>query len=240
MPGPAVRAHAALPSASAHRAGGARPAGNHPRAASASASSNAAFDSTNFGGALTVQQLLDPFPGFGFDFEHLSAIDRDIAIKALIDPATQARLRIAERLARNTGFAPGFFLVDGGGYYGVPVDNEQQPQAQQPIIIVQQPAQQTAPQEMAMAEPAPEAPPLPDEGEFTLVTRQGWQVEAVAFTRMNDKIVYITPSGGRRSMAVTDFDPDATMHLNQERGTPLQLPPGIQRSPLTQRSDPTS
>lgn len=240
MPAPVVRAHAAPPSAAARHSGTARTAGNHPRAASASLNSNAAFDSLNFGGALTVQQLLDPFPGFGFDFEHLSAIDRDIAIKALIDPATQARLRIVERLARNNGFAPGFFLLDGGGSYAVPVDNDQQPQAQQPVIVVQQAPQQNAPQDMAMAEPAPEQAPLPDEGEFTLVTRQGWQVEAVAFTRMNDRIVYITPSGGRRSMAVTDLDPDATMHLNQERGTPLQLPPLIQLPPLTPRIDPTS
>lgn len=178
----------------------------------------------NFGGALTVQQLLDPFPGFGFNFEHLSAIDRDIAIKALIDPATQARLRIAERLLRENRAAPGFFLFDGGGTYAVPLDNEQQPQAQQPVIIVQQQPQPVAAQETVAAEFAPEAPPLPDVGEFTLVTRQGSEIEAVAFTRMKDKIVYITPGGGRRTLALADLDSDATLRVNQEHGTPLQLP----------------
>lgn len=218
----------------ARHTGSTRASGSHTRTAAGALSTNGALDSLNFGGALTVQQLLDPFPGFGFNFEHLSAIDQDIAIKALIDPVTQARLRIALRLSRLNGFAPGAYLLDGGGYYAVPTDNEQQPQAQQPVIVVQQAPQQAAPPEMAAAEPGPEAAPLPDEGEFTLVTRQGVQIDALAFTIMNDKIVYITPAGGRRSMAVSDLDSSATIHLNQERGTPIQLPE------LTPRNDPTT
>ena len=222
MPGPAMRMAPSNPPA--RHATNTRVSTNHPRSASSALGPAGALDSTNFGGALTVQQLLDPFPGFGFNFEHLSAIDQDIAIKALIDPVTQARLRIALRLSRLNGFAPGAFLLDGGGWYGVPADNEQQPQAQQPVIIVQQAPQPAAPQEMAAAEPAEASAPLPDEGEFTLVTRQGVRIDALAFTIMNDKIVYITPAGGRRSMAVSELDPSATIHLNQERGTPIQLP----------------
>ena len=208
----------------ARNAGSTRVNTNRTRAASSALGPVGALDSNNFGGALTVQQLLDPFPGFGFNFEHLSAIDRDIAIKALIDPVTQAQLRIALRLSRLNGFASGGFLLDGGGYYAVPADNEQQPQAQQPVIIVQQAPQQAAPQEMAAVEPAQEGPPIPDVGEFTLVTRQGAKIDALAFTVMDNKIVYITPAGGRRSMAVSDLDSNATIHLNQERGTPIQLP----------------
>jgi hypothetical protein len=67
-------------------------------------------------------------------------------------------------------------------------------------------------------------PPLPDVGQFTLVLRNGSQIQAVAFTRSNDKIVYITVEGSRRTIAVADLDSDATLRVNQERGTPLQFP----------------
>jgi len=183
-------------------------------------------DDTFFNGTpLSVQDLLNPFPGFGFDFEHLSAINQDLGIKAFIDPATQARLAVAERLARFNRFAPGFFLLDGGGSYIVPVGPDQQPQAQQPIIIVQQPQPQ---QVVEQAPPAPQtaeaAAPLRDEGEFTLVLRSGKQLQAAAFTRMNDKIVYVAADGSRHTLALGDLDSDATQRINQERGVPLQLP----------------
>jgi len=183
-----------------------------------------------FGDPLSVQQFLDPFPGFGFNFEHLNAIDSDLGIKAFIDPATQWRLALAERLNNNHFASTGSYILDGGGAYVVPGDSDasasdqQAPAPQQPqIIVVQQPmAQQsppdsTAPQEVASA-------PLPDEGDFTLVLRNGSQIQAVAFTHVGDKIVYITPEGGRRSIAASALDADATEQTNQENGTPLQLP----------------
>jgi len=199
-----------------------RGTGNRTASTSTTRNSN---DSFGFGGdPLSIQDLLNPFPGFGFNFEHLSALNQDLGIKALIDPATQARLAVAQRLLRTTRFSPGFFLLDGGGSYAVPVDADQQPQAQQPIIIVQQPApQQMAEQPPPQPEPAEAAAPLPDEGEFTLVLRSGKQLQAAAFTRMSDKIVYITPDGGRRTVAVGDLDSDATQRVNQERGVPIQL-----------------
>lgn len=179
----------------------------------------------NGGSPLSIQDLLNPFPGFGFNLGQFSTFNQDLGIKALIDPATQARLAVAERLLRETRFAPGYFLIDGGGSYAVPVSSDQQPQAQQPVIIVQQPAPQEVASQEAYEPPLAEAAaPLPDEGEFTLVTRDGKQLQAAAFTRMNDKIVYITPEGGRRTVAVGDLDSDATLRINQERGTPLQLP----------------
>jgi hypothetical protein len=179
----------------------------------------------NGGTPLSIQDLVNPFPGFGFSFGSFSLFNQDLGIKALIDPATQARLAVAERLRRETRFAPGFFLIDGGGSYAVPVDAEQQPQAQQPVIVVQQPApQEAAPQEAYEPQPTEAAAPLPDEGEFTLVLRNGKQFQAAAFTRLNDKIVYITPEGGRRTVALGDLDSDATLRINQERGSPLQLP----------------
>jgi len=158
---------------------------------------------------------------------------QDIGTEAAIDPATQWRLAIAERVARSTGgsFAGGgYYLLDGGGAYAYPYSAEpsdgespspQQQQQQQPQVIVVQQAPAQAAQSSAAEQP-PEAQ-LPDAGQFTLVLHNGTQIEAVAFTQMKDRIVYITRDGSRRSLALSDLDADATVRLNQERGTPLQL-----------------
>jgi hypothetical protein len=72
-------------------------------------------------------------------------------------------------------------------------------------------------------QPAPSVP-LRDVGSFTLVTQTGHRLEAVAFTRSADRLVYITPDGGRRTIAFRDLDVDATQRLNTELGTPITLP----------------
>ena len=195
---------------------------------------------------LSVQQILNPFPSYGFDFEHLAAIHKDDDIKAFIDPATQAKLALAERRRRRrpkTG--NGFIFLDGGGAYVLPVDpgTDVNPDADAQAAQEQgqdqgQGQNQGAPQERAqqgsqqpehaesndarLAEEQSQS--LPDEGEFTLILRSGQEIEAVAFTRVNDRIVYITTGGGRRTVALREVDVDATVRLNQERGTPLQIP----------------
>jgi hypothetical protein len=180
------------------------------------------------GSFLSVQDLLNPVPGPGFDYAHLAAINRDLDIKAVIDPATQWRLFVAERLLRESPrFAgSGFLLFDGGGAYAVPVETAQPEQApQQPQIIVVQ-AAPSAPQTAAQParEPAPEiSAPLPDVGQFILVLQSGKQIQAVAFTRAGDRIIYITTDGSRRTLATDDLDSNETNRINQERGTPLQL-----------------
>jgi len=204
---------------------------SHATASRKGVRAKAAIASDLQGDPLTIQQLLDPFPGFGFDFEHLNAIDRDLAIKALIDPITEQRLALAERIGGRSGFGTsGFFLLDGGGAYVMPSGPDATDQApsqsqQQPqVIVVQMPATRQADQESSTAIEAPESAPPRDVGEFTLILRNGSQIQAVAFTRMNDKIVYITPSGGRHTLAVADLDTDSTERTNQEDGTPLQFP----------------
>jgi hypothetical protein len=234
---------------------------NSTRASRASSATPSAADSSlganNFGslgGGIDPlsAQILDPFAslGFGFDFAHAVAI-RDAELKAFIDPATQQRIALADRRFRKSPHpGNGFFFLDGGGAYVLPVDagngvnpdadtqavqdqNQDQGQngqgaaaeraqsgsqqgsqqgSQRPIIIVQQPAE------------SKEQSDLPDEGEFTLILRSGQEIEAVAFTRVGDRIVYITIGGGRRTVAVREVDVDATVRLNQERGTPLQIP----------------
>ena len=90
----------------------------------------------------SFQDFTGQVPGLGFDFEHLAAISGNLAEKALIDPATQAELALAERLNRGVG-EPAFFL---GGYGGEAPVSYEAPEAQpatQPapqIIIVQPPA----------------------------------------------------------------------------------------------------
>lgn len=189
-----------------------------------------------FGGApLSVQHLLDPVPGLGFDYADLAARDRDLDIKAAIDPATEWRLAIAERLLRdNRGFGgfvgTGGYILDGGGVYTAPEEPASEPAdaapAPQPqIIVVQAPA--AANQQAAALAPSAESQeqqlPLPDVGQFTLVLRDGTKIEAVAFTRRSDSIVYITADGSRRTLAASSLDSEATQRVNQERGTALDL-----------------
>ena len=174
---------------------------------------------------LSLQDLLNPVPGFGFSFVHLAAINRDLGVRALIDPVTQMQLALAERLLNETPVTPVAFPVFGGVGEAPVVIPQQQPQ----VIIVQQPtpavetvAAQALPQQMEAPEVASAA--LPDVGEFILVERNGSQVPAVAFTRQGDRIVYVTRQGVRRSMGITELDPDATIRMNEERGSSLQLP----------------
>jgi hypothetical protein len=219
----------------AHAQRGARIAGA-PMVSSRSSSARVAIVRSGAVRARTADSFLNvsPFgvsqflsPGFGAGFEFLGG-NEDLGIKAAIDPATQWRLAVAERLLRNERHSlhPGaYYLLDGGGAYVVapePVEGGQ-PREPQVIVLQQAPAPQSAAQPAPSSASVP-APPLPDEGEFTLVLHDGKQIQAVAFTHMKDRIVYIGPDGDRRSIAPADLDPDATVRINQERGTPLQLP----------------
>jgi hypothetical protein len=143
--------------------------------------------------------------------------------------STQMRLAAARRFQRGPrgfGYGSGFYLLDGGYYY-LPADTDDSgaappEQAQQPQVIVLQQAPPAEAAEQPAAAPE-ESEPLPDVGQFTLVLRNGSQIQAVAFTRSNGNIVYITTEGGRRTIALADLDTDATTRINQERGTPIQL-----------------
>jgi hypothetical protein len=198
----------------------------NPRRADAGLSSSAA-----------LQNLLNITPNSGFDYEFVNSINSDLAAKALIDPVTQLEIAQAARLLKATGGGlSGTYILGGGGYYVPPEsgpesgdqppaaedpDAQQAPAPQPQIIIVQQSPQQNAEGGGDAEDPAA---PVPDEGQFTLVLHSGKQIQAVAFTHTNDKIVYITPDGGRASIASGDLDADATVRVNEERGTFLQLP----------------
>lgn len=175
------------------------------------------------GSPLQLDQLLNPAPGLGFDFVHLAAINHNLGERALIDPITQQELALAERLLRETPIEPVSFP------FFEPQPTVLVEQQQPPVIIVQQPQAAAAPAPQVAAQSAPPPaevapPPLPDIGEFTLVLRDATRIKAVAFTRQGDRIVYITAEGLRRSFPATDLDSAATVQINDERGTPLQLP----------------
>lgn len=196
--------------------------------------------SASFGGSQGLQTLLNLTPTNGFNYQHLSAINSDLAEKALVDPVTQLEIAQAVRINRVLGgsFAGGAYILGDGGYYAPPQsdleqsvpavpDNGDAEEGQAPareqrpqVVVLQQPPQQNAPHQAPNDNPAAQ---LPDEGQFTLVLVNGKQIQAIAFTCHHDKIIYITPEGGRLSITASDLDVQATMRVNQELGTPLQL-----------------
>jgi hypothetical protein len=163
-------------------------------------------------------------------------ISCDLPVNTLIDPVTQLEVAQAVgigRRHRGTGGSGAYIL--GGGYY-VPAGSDDDQGAAQPAADAtestdaqqdpqqqeQQQAEQNAEQSGAYAEQS--STDIPDEGQFTLVLNDGRQIQAVAFSHSKDKIIYITPEGSRASLAFSDLDADSTVRVNQERGTPLQLP----------------
>jgi hypothetical protein len=181
------------------------------------------------GSPVTLEDLLNSISPAGFGYQY-SAMNQDLGIKAVIDPATEWKMAIAERVLRGRGRfgGSGFYLLDGAGSYSVPDDSPSvdtapadQP-SQQPQVIVVEAAR---PSEQPQEQPAPDdSAPLPDVGQFTLVLQSGVELQAVGFTRVKDRIVYITADGSRRTIGINDLNTDATVRVNEERGTPLQLP----------------
>lgn len=178
--------------------------------------------------AFTFDDVLGNFsvPGLGFDFVHLAAINGGAGVRALIDPVTQHELALAREIRRETpvGFAafPGFFP----GF----IPATEQVAAQPTIVIVPQaaapeaqPSDRGRAQEPETRSAPPVVEPARDVGDFVLVRRDGGLLFAVAFTQGADRITYITKEGVRRGLSLADLDVDATVRINEERGTPLQF-----------------
>ncbi len=185
------------------------------------------------GSALSLQDLLNPYPSLPFSNNQSAYNNRQLAVMAAIDPITQFQIAQAERLLKlNPVTTGGFAYFVPSEPYMVSEPAPQQQQQQQPapqIIVLQQAAPAAQQQESSRAPeqtqsaPEPQAP-LRDVGEFVLIKRDGAQILAVAFTRQGDHIVYITQQGLRRSLQVIDLDPEATEQANDDRGTPIRLP----------------
>jgi hypothetical protein len=173
-----------------------------------------------------LTSLLLPAPGPGFEFGFLNGVNSG---------AGPANPRGNGRVRNDLGFDSGLFLLGGEGEYAAPSGDSsaesvdgQEPADQAPDQAQDQsPAQQS--EEFATEQPPseiqePAVAPVKDEGEFTLVMRDGSRISAVAFTHSSDKIIYISMDGLRLTFASADLDADATVRVNQERGTSLQLP----------------
>jgi len=161
-----------------------------------------------------------------------------LGVKAFIDPATQMELATYERLQRDLG-SSGIYIPLLPMYAAIPTGDDQGPDAnappdqgqageqqqQQPQVIIVQEAPQPGAEnsEAQQNSPAEEQAPLPDEGEFVLIFRDGRSDQAAAFTKSGDQVVYITPDGTRHAVALSEIDIEETQRVNQERGTPLQL-----------------
>jgi hypothetical protein len=57
-----------------------------------------------------------------------------------------------------------------------------------------------------------------------LVRADGDVVLAVAVSFGRDAVVYISPKGIRRTLALADLDLTATLRMNEDRGSRLALP----------------
>lgn len=200
-----------------------------PQASFASVSTQLVSPNTVFGGSfgsVSVGPLIGtfPVPGFGFDFTHFAAVNRNLGIRALIDPATQLQLALARQILRETPFFP---FVTAFPFSQPEVVVVPQPQ----VIVVQQPVPVEEREERgrrveAAAQPQPRREPQPVEelGELVLVRSDGRVLFAVAFSRVNERLVYVTREGIRRSFPLSELDVDATQQMNEERGTSLRLP----------------
>jgi hypothetical protein len=170
-----------------------------------------------------------PVPGLVFDYAHLAAVNSGAGVRALIDPVTQQELALARAIRRETpaSFAafPGFFPVAGTAG------------TEPTIIVVPQPAApaaQSAEVIRVRDEDERVAPPRPveparDAGDFVLVRRDGGLLFAVAFTQGTERITYVTKESVRHSLPLAELDIDATVRMNEERGTPLPFLESLRR-----------
>jgi len=92
------------------------------------------------------------------------------------------------------------------------------------VIMVQVPAAAPATTTKSVPDVQEEEAPLPDQGPFVLVMRDGSKVQTTAFTRTADQIVYISLDGLRHAIPLASLDADATIKLNSEHGSQIQLP----------------
>ncbi len=193
------------------------------------------------GAPVSLEQLLNITPANGFNWQHVNAINQDLAQKALIDPVTQLEIAQAERLLRSgAGAFSGAYILGGGYGYYVPEQMTEEQVYPQPgqaqgtaqsaggaeprVIVLQQAPAAKANAEKTSAQPEETAPIIPGADEFTLVLRDGQHIKAVAFSHVGKEIVYITPDGARKTIDAGNLDAAATVQLNQEKGTLLQLP----------------
>jgi len=181
-------------------------------------------------GGNSVERLLlgdYPAPGLGFDYTHLAAVNRNLGVRALIDPVTQHRLALERGIRRDLGrrggvVAPAFPVVVNS----IVINVTPQP----PVVIIQEPEPERI-ERARYIEEAPSAPaaqppfyePEASASELVFIRRDGSLLFAVAYTVRAARVVYVTRDGLRRSVPLADLDLDASREMNEARGSFLQL-----------------
>jgi len=184
-----------------------------------------------------------PAPGLGFDYAHHSAVNRNLATRALIDPLTQQRLAQAMQARRSTPLEsiaiplavnniqivvvipPPVVILPVADEAEDNADHAQHRRSRDDADYRQWMNQRYA-AELRDAGPAGPAPPLdpPREvSELVLICRDGTLVFAVGYTRRGDHLIYVTREGHRKSLALEALDLDATRAMNESLGTTLIL-----------------
>jgi hypothetical protein len=164
-------------------------------------------------------------PGLGFDYTHLAARERNIGVRALIDPVTQHQLAL-ERQARRAVpavAAPAIFIPISNVVIVQPppvVVVESPPVVQAPAPAQASPA--AAPAEASREAAAP-SEPLRELEEILLIRRDGSALKVVAFSANATRLTYVTRDGARRSLALAELDLEATTLANEERGVVLRI-----------------
>jgi hypothetical protein len=163
------------------------------------------------------------FPGSGVPGLGGLGLGSNLGIEALIDPRTQAELALAGRFRR---YSPYFgYGGYGGAFYSAPTGYYDPGPGAANAYADPEPDANSAEDPSESQESAANenvSAPLPDVGDFVLVTKEGDQIAAGAFYHQGNSLVYVTPSGARRSVPFSDLDRDSTVLINQERGTDLQ------------------
>lgn len=172
----------------------------------------------------------DDVPGLGFDYTHLAAVSGALH---------NGSFRFGHHEHNGGGsFVPILFgsypfYYDDSGYDQPAYEQspQQQTEPQPQIIVIQQPAPaqpaansgSEAEVPAATASAAPPEEPVRDVGEFILVRRDGRILFASMFSVVGEQVLYITPEGMRRTIAVEELDADATQQMNEARGTTVQI-----------------
>ena len=158
-------------------------------------------------------------PGLGFDYVHLAAVG-----------PKNGQLGRGGKFRQTAPFGFGGYLITSPE---IVVENPQAVEEAQETAAEQgdgelqaqfedaqrrayRAGQQSAVQQVAPAEPAPE--PAADPASYVFVMRDGTMVFAVAYTWENGMLRYVTPEGQRKSVAAEALDVNATTKFNESQG----------------------
>lgn len=176
---------------------------------------------------LTSVGTVNGVPGLGFDYPHL------VAVSAGLTNTSRNHFGRGRYVGQGS-YVP--ILFGGYPYYYDSLDFDQpqpaEPQQEQPqVVVVQQEVPADNPRQDAYSgdDPGSASPltapvaPVRDIGDFILVRRDGRVLFASAFSVVGAQLQFVTPEGIRHTVPMSDLDSDATVQMNEARGTTVRL-----------------